>query len=218
MKSFAVIGCGRFGSAVAKTLYELGNEVMAIDISQEAINELSDEVTIGIQADVKDEQALKDIGLSNCDVAVVSIASDIEASIMSTLIAKEMGIKRVIAKAQSEMHGRILYKIGADKVIFPERDMGVRVAHNLTSTNILDFIELSQDYSILEITALREWESKSLSQLKLPIKYGINVMAIKRNNSINVSPNGEEVIQKDDIIVVIGSTKDINKIEHKAGK
>lgn len=218
MKTFAVIGCGRFGAAVAKTLYELGNEVMAIDISEEAINELSDEVTIGIQADVKDEKALKDIGLSNCDAAIISIASDIEASIMSTLIAKEMGIKRVIAKAQSEMHGKILYKIGADKVIFPERDMGVRVAHNLSSTHILDFIELSQEYSILEITALREWENKSLSQLKLPTKYRINVMAIRRNNSINISPSGEEVIQKDDIIVVIGSTKDINKIEYKVGK
>lgn len=218
MKSFAVIGCGRFGSSVARTLYELGNEVLAIDINEEYLNELADEVTLAIQADVKDEKALKNLGLSNVDVAVISIASDLEASIMATLIAKELGIKRVVAKAQSEMHGKILHKIGADKVIFPERDMGVRVAHNLASTNILDFIELSSDYSILEINALKEWENKSLSQLKLPNKYGINVMAIKRNNSINVSPNGEEVIHEKDILVVIGSKEDINRIEHKAGK
>lgn len=218
MKSFVVIGCGRFGAAVARTLFSLGNEVLAIDISEEIIKEISDEVTHSVQADVMDETVLKDLGLRNFDVAVISIGSDLEASIMATLIAKELGIKRVIAKAQSELHGKVLYKIGADKVIFPERDMGIRVAHNLASTNILDFIELSPDYSILEVTALREWEDKSLAQLKLSTKYGINVMAIKRGSSISVSPSGEVVIEKDDILVVIGSIKDIKRIEQKAGE
>lgn len=218
MKSFVVIGCGRFGAAVARTLFSLGNEVLAIDISEEIIKEISDEVTHSVQADVMDETVLKDLGLRNFDVAVIAIGSDLEASIMATLIAKELGIKRVIAKAQSELHGKVLYKIGADKVIFPERDMGIRVAHNLASTNILDFIELSPDYSILEVTALREWEDKSLAQLKLSTKYGINVMAIKRGSSISVSPNGEVVIEKDDILVVIGSIKDIKRIEQKAGE
>ena len=218
MKSFVVIGCGRFGAAVARTLFSLGNEVLAIDISEEIIKEISDEVTHSVQADVMDETVLKDLGLRNFDVAVIAIGSDLEASIMATLIAKELGIKRVIAKAQSELHGKVLYKIGADKVIFPERDMGIRVAHNLASTNILDFIELSPDYSILEVTALREWEDKSLAQLKLSTKYGINVMAIKRGSSISVSPSGEVVIEKDDILVVIGSIKDIKRIEQKAGE
>ncbi|MDU5083303.1 potassium transporter Trk [Tissierella sp. P1] len=218
MKSFAVIGCGRFGAAVARTLYSLGNEVLAIDISEERINEISDEVTHAVQADVMDETVLKDLGLRNFDVAVVAIGSDIEASIMATLVVKELGIKRVIAKALSDIHGKVLTKIGADKVIFPERDMGIRVAHNLASTNILDFIELSPDYSILEITALKEWEEKSLGQLRLSTKYGINVMAIKRGNSISVSPNGEVVIEKDDILVVIGSTNDIKRVEQKAGE
>ena len=218
LKSFVVIGCGRFGTSVAKTLYSLGNEVLAIDRSEELIQEISDEVTHAVQADVMDETVLKDLGLRNFDVAVISIGSDLEASIMATLIAKELGIKRVIAKAQSELHGKVLYKIGADKVIFPERDMGVRVAHNLTSTNILDFIELSPDYSILEITALKEWEDKSLAQLKLSTKYGINVMAIKRGSNFMVSPNGESIIEKDNILVVIGSTTNIKKIERKAGE
>ena len=218
MKSFVVIGCGRFGAAVARTLFSLGNEVMAIDISEDITKELSDEVTHSVQADVMDETVLKDLGLRNFDVAVISIGSDLEASIMATLIAKELGIKKVIAKAQSELHGKVLYKIGADKVIFPERDMGIRVAHNLASTNILDFIELSPDFSILEVTALREWEDKSLAQLKLSTKYGINVMAIKKGSNFMVSPNGESIIEKDNILVVIGSTSNIKKIERKAGE
>ena len=146
LKSFVVIGCGRFGSSVARTLHDLGNEVMVIDISEDVIREISEEATYAVQADAMDEAVLKDLGLRNFDVAVISIGSDIEASIMATLVVKELGIKRVIAKAQSELHRKVLDKIGADKVIFPERDMGVRVAHNLTSTNILDFIELSPDY------------------------------------------------------------------------
>lgn len=218
MKSFVVIGCGRFGGAVARTLYSLGNEVLAIDISEDIIKEISDEVTHAVQADVMDETVLRDLGLRNFDVAVVAIGSDIEASIMATLVVKELGIKKVIAKALSDIHGKVLTKIGADKVIFPERDMGVRVAHNLASTNILDFIELSPDYSILEITALKEWEDKSLAQLRLSTKYGINVMAIKRGNAISVSPNGEVVIEKGDILVAIGSTNDIKRIEQRAGE
>ena len=217
LKSFVVIGCGRFGSSVARTLHDLGNEVMVIDISEDVIREISEEATYAVQADAMDEAVLKDLGLRNFDVAVISIGSDIEASIMATLVVKELGIKRVIAKAQSELHRKVLDKIGADKVIFPERDMGVRVAHNLTSTNILDFIELSPDYSIIEITALEEWEDKTLGQLKLSTKYGLNVMAIKRGNKITVSPSGEIMIEKDDVLVVIGSMTDIKKVEKKAG-
>lgn len=217
LKSFLVIGCGRFGSSVARTLYDLGNEVMVIDISEDVIREMSEEATYAVQADAMDEAVLKDLGLRNFDVAVISIGSDIEASIMATLVVKELGIKRVIAKAQSELHRKVLDKIGADKVIFPERDMGVRVAHNLTSTNILDFIELSPDYSIIEITAIEEWENKTLAQLKLSTKYGLNVMAIKRGNKITVSPSGEIMINKDDVLVVIGSMTDIKKVEKKAG-
>lgn len=218
MKSFVVIGCGRFGKSVAKTLFDLGNEVLAIDKSEELVQEISDEVTHAVQADVMDETVLKDLGLGNFDVAVIAIGSNLEASIMATLIAKELGIKRVIAKAQSELNGKVLYKIGADKVIFPERDMGVRVAHNLTSANILDFIELSPDYSILEVTALKEWEDKSLAELRLSTKYGINVMAIKKGDEFLVSPNGESMIEKDNILVVIGNITNIKKIEQEVGE
>lgn len=218
MKSFVIIGCGRFGQSVARTLYGLGNEVLAIDKSAETVQVISEEVTHAVQADVMDEAVLKELGLRNFDVAVVSIGSNLEASIFATLMAKEVGVKKVVTKAQSELHGKLLSKIGADKIIFPERDMGVRVGHNLVSTNILDFIELSPDYGILEITALTEWENKTLNQLKLSSKYGLNVMVIKKGTKVIVPPSADDLVEKDDILVVIGSTKDINRIEKRAEK
>ena len=218
MKQFVVIGCGRFGSSVAKTLYDLGHEVLAIDLDEEKVQEISDSVTCAVQADVTDEKVLAELGIRNFDVVIVSIGSNYQASIMATLIAKDLGVKKVIVKAHDELHGKVLSKIGADRIIFPERDMGVRVAHNLVSSNILDFIELSPDYSILEIAALDKWSNKTLKELRLPTKYGINVMAIKRGDDINVSPYADDIIIKDDILVVIGGTKDIEKLEQSAGE
>lgn len=217
MKSFVVIGCGRFGTSVAKTLYELGNEVMAVDMDTDTIQEISEYVTHAVVADVLDESILHELGLSNFDVVIISIASNIEASIMATLTAKELGAKRVVVKAQSDIHGKVLTKVGADRVIFPERDMGARVAHNLTSSNILDFIELSPEYYIIEISALKKWINKSLGELRLRNKYGVNVLAIKRATSLNISPTADEVINQGDILVVIGDSDDIRKIESQAG-
>lgn len=217
MKQFVVIGCGRFGSSVAETLYKLGHEVLAIDLDEEKVQEISGRVTCAVQADVSDEKVLIELGIRNFDVVIVSIGSNYQASIMATLIAKELGVKKVIAKAHDELHGKVLSKIGADRIVFPERDMGIRVAHNLVSSNILDFIELSPDYSILEITALDKWINKTLRELKLPSRYGLNVMAIKRGENINVSPYADDIILKDDILVVVGSTDDIEKIEQSVG-
>jgi len=216
MKQFVVIGLGRFGTSVAKTLYDQGYDVLAIDKDAEIIQEISDSVTHAVQADAIDENTLRSLGLSNFDVAVISIGSDLQASIMATLIAKELGVKRVIAKAQNDIHGKVLFKIGADRVVFPERDMGVRVAHNLVSSNILDYIELAPDYSIVEIAAIEEWEGKNLRELRLPTRYGINVMAIKQGKDINISPYADDVINKGDILMVIGNNKDLRKLERKA--
>ncbi len=218
MKQFMIIGCGRFGSTIATTLFKLGHEVMVIDIDEERIQDISEEVTYAVQADVSDENVLKELGISNFDVVVVSIGSNYQASIMATLLAKESGVKKVVAKAHDQLHGKVLAKIGADKIIYPERDMGVRVAHNLVSSNILDFIELSPDYSILEITAIEQWINKSLKELRLPTNYGINVMAIKRGSDINVSPYADDIILRGDVLVVIGNTIDIEKIEQKVGE
>ena len=216
MKQFAVIGCGRFGSSVARTLYGLGYDVMAIDRSEEVIQGVADFVTHAVQADATDESSIKSLGIRNFDVAVITIGSDIQSSILITLIVKELGVKYVVAKAQNELHAKVLYKIGADRVVFPERDMGVRVAHNLISSNILDYIELAPDYSIVEISALREWEGKNLNDINMRARYGINVMAIKHGTEINISPTAADLIRKDDVLVVIGHNDDLNRLEKKA--
>ena len=212
-KQFVIIGLGRFGASVAKTLYALGHDVLAIDSNEDLVQEISDSVTHAVQMDATDENALRTIGLRNFDVAVVTIGANIQASVMATLLVKEMGIKYIIAKGNSDLHAKVLYKIGADRVVLPEKDMGVRVAHNLVSASILDFIELSPDYSIMELKVLNEWSGKTLKDLKLRSSYGINIMAIKKGESINISPKAEDILEDDDIIVAIGSADDLSNLE-----
>jgi len=214
MRQFLVVGLGRFGSSLARTLYNLGYDVLGIDRDEEIIQNIANDITHAVHADATDENTLKALGVRNFDVAIVSIGDDIQSSILITIMLKEMGIKYVVAKAQSQLHGKVLYKVGADRVVFPERDMGVRLAHNLISSNILDYIELSPDYSIVEIASVPEWYNKSLGQLDMRRKYGLNVMAIKRdNNNVIISPHADEVILKDDILVVVGHKDDIEKLE-----
>lgn len=213
LKQFVVIGLGRFGASIAKTLYGLGYDVLGIDSSEEIVQAMADSITHAVEADATDENTLKALGVRNFDVGIVSIGQDIQASILVTLILKELGIKFVVAKAQSELHGKVLYKIGADRVVFPERDMGVRVAHNLVSSNILDYIELSPDFSIVEIEAISEWFDKSLKDLDMRVRHGLNVMAIKRNEEVIVSPKADDIIRAGDILVVVGQNKDIEKLE-----
>ncbi|HQE05727.1 MAG TPA: TrkA family potassium uptake protein [Tepidanaerobacteraceae bacterium] len=214
MRQFLVVGLGRFGTSLAKTLYNLGYDVMGIDSNEEIIQNIADSITHAVQADATDENTLKALGVRNFDVAIVSIGNDIQSSILITIMLKEMGIKYVVAKAQSQLHGKVLYKIGADRVVFPERDMGVRVAHNLVSSNILDYIELSPEYSIVEIAAIPAWHNKSLGQLDMRRKYGLNVMAIKRgNNDVKISPHADDLILENDVLVVVGRKSDIEKLE-----
>ena len=212
-KQFVVIGLGRFGISLAKTVYDLGHDVLVIDKDEDLIQEISDNVTHAVQMDATDENALRTLGIRNFDVAVVTIGSNIQASVMVTLLVKELGVKYIIAKGNSDLHAKVLYKIGADRVILPEKDMGVRVAHNLVSSSILDYIELSPEYSIMEIESIEEWWNKSLKDIKLRSKYGINVVAIKKEDDINVSPSAEDVIGEKDIIVAIGSADELSKLE-----
>lgn len=213
-KQYVVIGLGRFGSSVAKTLYSLGNDVLAIDSEEDLVQEISDSVTHAVQVDATDENALRSLGIRNFDVAVVTIGSDIQSSAMVTLIVKELGVKYIIAKAQNELHAKVLYKIGADRVVLPEKDMGVRVAHNLVSSNILDYIELSPDYSIAEIVSPAEWSGKSLRDLDMRARYGINIMAIKREDGVNIAPGAQDIIEQGDIIVAIGGSEELSKLEN----
>ncbi len=212
-KQFIVIGLGRFGQSVARTLFQMGYDVLAVDEDENAVQEIADSVTHAVQMDATDEYALRTLGIRNFDVAVVSIGTNIQSSIMVTLNLKEAGIKKVVAKATNDMHAKLLNKIGADRVVLPEIDMGIRVAHNLVSANILDVIELSPDYSIVEITAPNQWYNKDIKTIDARAKYGINIMAIKTRDDINVSPRASDIIQENDVLVVIGSIEDLSKME-----
>lgn len=212
-KQFAVIGLGRFGSSVARTLFEMDYEVMGIDENEERVNENIQYVTHAVVADTTDEHALREIGIRNFDVVVVSIGADIQASILTTLILKELGVKKIVAKAQNERHGQVLYKVGADRVVFPERDMGVRVAHNLISANVLDFIELAEDYSVAEVVVAPAMVGKTLRQLDIRAKFGVNVIAIKSGDKFNIAPSPDNLIQENDVLVVIGNNKDLQEFE-----
>ncbi|WP_270169184.1 potassium channel family protein [Paenibacillus sp. SYP-B4298] len=212
-KQFAVIGMGRFGSSVARSLSEMGFQVLAIDSDEHRIQDIVSIVTYAVTADSTDEEAMRSLGIRNFDVVVVAIGQDIQASILTTLILKDMGVARIIVKAQNELHGKVLHKIGADKIIYPERDMGLRLAHHLISPNILDFIELSEDHSIAEILATEGMIGKSLKGLNLRARFGCNVMAIKKGTAMNISPNADDLIQPEDILVVVGKNKDLKSLE-----
>lgn len=212
-KQFLVIGAGRFGSSVAIKLSELGEEVMVIDRNDDIIHTLADNVTHAVQADATDENTLKALGVRNFDVAIIAIGSDIQSSILVTLMLKELGIPHIIAKAQSEHHAKVLYKIGADRVILPERDMGIRIANNLVSTNFVDFMELAPNYSIAELKPKEKWLNKSLNDLSLRIRHGVSLMAIKRNNDIVITIDPETIIMPEDVLVFIGHNDDLIKLE-----
>lgn len=213
-KQFAIIGMGRFGSSVAKTLYDLGYDVLAIDSDEHRTQEVINMVTHAVSADSTDEEALRALGLRNFDVVVVAIGQDIQASILTTLILKDMGVGTLVAKAQSELHGKVLAKIGADKVIYPERDMGARVAHNLISPNILDHIELSQDYSIVDLKVGPALVGKNLRQLDIRNKYRCNVMGIKSKDGVmNIAPHADDLIKAGDVLVIVGKNEDLHRFE-----
>lgn len=219
MKQFVVIGIGRFGKSLAQRLCELGHEVLAIDKDEEEIQRISDKVTHAVTADATDESVLRSLGVRNFDVGVVSIGSDIQSSIIITLMLKELGVQYVVAKAQNDTHAKVLYKIGADRVVFPERDMGERVAHNLIATNILEFIELSPEHSIIEFAVPQGWVGKNLRDLNLRAKYGVNVVGIRNinyDNQVNVSPKADNEIKDGDVLIVIGDNDDLKKLEKKA--
>jgi potassium uptake system protein len=212
-KQFVVIGLGRFGSSIATTLYSLGNDVLVIDKNEDLIQDIASEVTHAVQADATDENALRALGIRNFDVAIISIGGDIQSSVMATLILRELGVKYIIAKGNGELHAKVLYKIGADRVVLPEKDMGVRVAHNIISSSILDYIELSSDYSIMEVKAFEDWVGKDLKSLNLRKKYGINVIAIKKGEKINLNPAADDKVCKDNVIVAIGSKEALTSLE-----
>ena len=212
MKQVAVIGLGRFGSSVARTLASSGCEVLAVDVDEARVKAIADEVTDAVCANALEEEALRSLGLRNFEVVVVAIGHEVEASILVTVLLKEMGIPKIVAKAQDELHGRVLQKIGADIVVFPERDMGIRLAHTLISRNVIDEIQLSTDYSILEIVAPPRFLARSLRELELRQRFGLTVLAIRREDRIIVSPDADQVVDEGDILVTLGQPEKLERL------
>ncbi|GEQ61026.1 potassium transporter TrkA [Vagococcus lutrae] len=216
-QSFAVIGLGRFGSSVCNSLIESKQEVLAIDRDEDRVNEYMDIATHAVVANAQDEATLRQLGLNNFDHVIVAIGEDIQASIFVTLMAKEMGVSRITAKAQDQYHAKVLEKVGADRVVHPERDMGERVAHQLISKNILDFLELSDEYSIAEVKVTNHaYLEKTLIDLNLRQKYGLNVVAIRREGrGLIVSPAATEIVKFNDTLFVVGATEDVEEFDDK---
>ncbi|MGG6432226.1 potassium channel family protein [Anoxybacillus sp. D401a] len=212
-KEFAVIGLGRFGGSVCRTLSEQGMEVLAIDVDEEKVNAYASIASQAVVADSTDENVLKSLGIRNFDHVIVAIGDNIQASILTTLILKELGVEKITVKATNDYHEKVLKKIGADHIVHPERDMGERIANNMISNNVLDYLELSDRHSIVEIVANEKLHGHSLLELDIRAKYGINIVAIKRHNDIIVSPLASETIYAGDILIVIGADQDIDRFE-----
>lgn len=212
-KQIVVIGAGRFGASFAETARELGHEVLLIDRDADRIDGLADRVTHAVVADVSQDGVLYELGISNFDIAVIAIVSNYQASIMSALVCKELGIPLVIAKAKDEIHARVLDKIGATKTVFPERDSGIRLAHSLTNRQIMDFIALSEEFDLLEIRPLRSWVGKSIKQIDIRHQYGLNVIALKEEERLLLNPGGDTIIQPNTILTVLGHKEQIRAFE-----
>ena len=204
---YLVVGLGRFGSALATTLVEQGVQVLAIDRSMEAVEAHRSRLTDVVCGDAMDESVLKQLGASDFSAAVITMGDDVKASSVITMHLKELGVPHVIAKASDDFHGRMLTRLGADKVIFPERDMGQRVAHNLVSEKIMDFIELSPDYSLMEMRPRPEWVGVPLRELDLRGRHRINVVAVRSGGEVNAMPAPDTVIGADDLMLVVSQSE-----------
>jgi trk system potassium uptake protein TrkA len=215
---YAVIGLGRFGSSLARELIKLGHEVLGIDQDEEAVDEMSEVLTHVVVADSTDEEVLRSLGIRNFDCVIVAIGSDIQSSILTAILLKDIGVPLVVTKALSELHGKVLSKIGVDRVIFPERDMGIRVAHQLVSPNLLDFIELSRDYTIAELSVPKRMSGRTLKDLNLRVKYGCSVVAINKKEGVIIAPTANDLLEERDIMVIIGTNSQIESFENEVVK
>ena len=213
MKSYIVVGMGRFGREVARQLCLQGCEVLAIDNHSDLVQQISPDVTHAVVADARDKDVLKALGVKDFDCAIVAIGGDLSASVLATMNIKELGVPYVVCKAHDDTHRRVLEKIGADRVTIPEQENAARLARSLSSLNVLDYIELSEDYGIVEIPSPRDWHDKSLKDLNVRAKLGVNILAIRRGGKINVSPAADFMICEGDIMVVLGDTIALEKVQ-----
>lgn len=212
-QTYAVFGLGRYGRAVAKELVANGAEVLGVDIDENTVNNVVAEVPLCKCADVTDAEVIKQLGIANVDVVIIAMASNLEASVMAIMLCKEAGVRTVIAKCANEMNRKILDKVGADKVVFPESESGTRLAKNLLSSGFMDIIELSKDVSMIELDVKPEWEGKTILELNLRKKYSINIVAICQGTDVSVNIEPERVLKKTMKLIVIANTSKLNKLK-----
>lgn len=213
MKSYIVIGMGRFGSEAAKRLCELGCEVLAIDRNSDLVQPMANFVTQAVVGDARDKEVLRALGAKDFECAIVAIGDNLADSVLATMNLKELGVPCIVCKAHDETHRQVLLKLGADRVVIPEQEQADRLAKNLSSPNVLDYIELSKEYGIIEIPTPKSWQGKSLKELNVRAKLGVNIIAVKRGGRINVSPAADYQILEGDIMVVLGDTAALNAVQ-----
>lgn len=213
MDSYAVVGLGRFGAEVARQLHSLGCEVLAMDTSSELVQQVAQDVTHAVVADGQDKEVLKALGVRNMDCAIVAIGGDLAASVLVTMNMKELGVPYIVCKAHDETHRRVLEKLGADRVVIPEKENAARLARGLSSPNVLDYIELSEDYGIVEVPAPKAWCGKTLKELNIRAKLGVNILAVRRDGKINVSPAADFQIESGDVMVILGDSAALEAVQ-----
>ncbi len=213
MKSYVVIGLGRFGTQVARSLGQHGCEVLALDVSSELVQQISSDVTHAVVADARDKEVLRALGVREFDCAIIAIGGSLSDSVLATMNAKELGIPRVVCKAHDDTHRQVLLKLGADQVVIPEQEQAVRLAKSLASRNALDYIELSEECGIIELPAPKTWVGKGLRELNVRARLGLNILAIRSGNRLNVSPAPDYPIRETDILVVLGYNSALEKVQ-----
>ena len=213
MKSYIVIGLGRFGTEVARQLFKHGCEVLAIDRNPDLVNQISNDVTHAVVGDARDKGVLRALGAAEFDCAIVAIGGNLGDSVLATMNLKELGVPKIVCKAHNETHRQVLQKLGADQVVIPEKENAARLAKNLVSPNVLEYIELSEEYGIIEVPAPASWVGKTLVQLNVRAKLGVNIIAIEHDGKINVSPGANYPIQAEDIMVILGDTAALQAVQ-----
>ena len=213
MKTYLVIGLGLFGSEVARQLCVQGCEVLAMDIRTDLVQQVAEDVTHAVVGDGQDKDELKALGAGNFDCAIIAIGDDLAASVLTIMNLKELNVPYIVCKAHDETHRRVLEKLGADRVVIPECEFAGRLARSLSSHNVLDYIELSPDYGILEVPAPKSWIGKSLKDLNVRAKLGVNIIAVESGEETNVSPSADYVVKSGDIMVVLGENKALEAVQ-----
>ena len=207
-----MLGLGRFGSAVARELMRLGHDVLALDASDKVVQELADEVSHAVRVDVTDMDALRELGVEGFDAAIVAISSSMEVSILATVLLKQLGVKRIVAKAGNNLHGSILQQVGASRVVYPERDTGVRVAHSFAAPGVLDYLDVAPGYGFARVPVAEALMGKSLAELDLRKRCGVTIMALYRSDSVTLNPHPAEILRPGDALIVAGLDEDLERL------